>query len=447
MTVLAAEALDFDYDVKPFICEAIERCGGLPLAEDQMLIIQGTWLGQDYVEMAQESAYTAGHLHRTVAPDLWKLLSTALKVEVQKKTFRKIVGSLLTSTSTEADNASSVHILKRRIIGTPPSYVQLISRPAEYDALTKLTEQNRVVLVTGSAGIGKTSLIAELFHQAKWLPTFQSLVWKYSVSDHPADDIQDLLYLIKSPSRATIFDFVRTRRVLISIDGVDDWFANDKSRKEANLLLRRLAETEHNSCFILSSREDIPLIDSLGQMGRPVAVSHLKGLSDEQSRSLLLPYELHGDQLDEFIASRKGNPQNLLESAKIIDRIYGKNVDPFMNGRTSVISNILSSSLNFSFNRIQDLDDTERHILHCLAALNEGISEDDAIKHIYKNLGYSVAQVIRSLQTLAAFGLIADLVPPSPRINIDSVMRKYIQLNPEEFSRLPIEPMANALLH
>jgi hypothetical protein len=89
----------------------------------------------------------------------------------------------------------------------------------------------------------------------------------------------------------------------------------------------------------------------------------------------------------------------------------------------------------------------ERNILHHLAALEENISKDDAIKCINLQLGYSVAQIIRSLQLLEAFGLIAALVHPSPRIIIDSVIRKYIRLNPEQFSELRVEPKANAVLH
>ncbi len=446
MTALAPEALDFDYDIKPFICEAIERRGGVPLNYEQILIIKGTWQGQDYGEMAQDSPYTAGHLQRTVAPDLWKLLSVALNLDIQKKNFRKTIGLLLTSTSAEADPSSPVPMTLRRIIGTPPSYAHLISRPEGYDNLTKLIEQNRVVLVTGSAGIGKTSLIAELFHQAKWLSTFQSLIWKYSVSDSPADDIQDLLYLINSPSRSTVYDYIRTRRVLISIDGIDDWFVTDKNRKDANLLLRRLAETEHNSCFIFSTRQDIPLIDSLSQMGRPVKVFHLKGLSEEQSRLLLSPYNLYGEKLNDFVSSRRGNPQSLLDSAKIVERIYERNVDPFMNGRTSIISNILSKSLSFSFERIQELDDTERHTLQYLSALQESVSVQDAIKDIHEKLGFSIPQISKAIITLEAFGLIGDLAA-SPQIMIDNVIRKYIQLNLQLFPSLPTHPNANAVLH
>jgi DNA polymerase III delta prime subunit len=446
MTALAPEALDFDYDIKPFICEAIERSGRLPLNDEQILIIQGTWRGQDYGDMAQDSPYTAGHLQRTVAPDLWKVLSVALNIEIQKKTFRKIIGTLLTSTPTKADPSSPVPVAMRRIIGTPPSYTQLISRPEEFDSLTKLIEQNRVVLVTGSAGIGKTSLMSELFRQAKWLPTFQSLIWKYSVSDCPSDDIQDLLYLINSPSRSTVYDYIRTRRVLIAIDGIDDWFVTDKNRKDANLLLRRLAETEHNSCFIFSTRQDVPLVDSLSHMGRPVNIFHVKGLSEEQSRLLLNPYNLYGEKLDDFVSSRRGNPQSLHDSAKIVERIYERNVDPFMNSKTSIISNILSKSLSFSFNRIQDLDDIERYILQYLTTLKESLSVQDSIKVIHENLGFSIPQISKAIITLEAFGLIADLAA-SPQITIDNVIKKYIQLNSQLFPSLPSHPNANAVLH
>lgn len=446
MTALAPDALDFDYDIKPFICEAIERSGGLPLDDEQILIIKGTWRGQDYGEMAQDSPYTAGHLQRTVAPDLWKLLSSALNLDIQKKTFRKIIGSLLTSTATEGDPSSPVPITLRRIIGTPPSYAQLVSRPEEFDTLTKLIEQNRVVLVTGSAGIGKTSLIAELYREAKWLATFQSLIWKYSTSDSPEDDIQDLLYLINSPRRSTVYDYIRTRRVLISIDGIDDWFATDKNRKDANLLLRRLAETEHNSCFIFSTRQDIPLMDSLSQMGRLVKVFHLKGLSEEQSRLLLNPYNLYGEKFNDFVLSRGGNPQILHDSARIVERNHERNVDPFMNGRTSIISNMLSKNLSFSFDRIQDLDEVERHILQYLAILQKSVTVQEAIKDIHDDLGFPIPQISKAIITLEAFGLIADLTA-FPQIMIDNVVRKYIQLNPQLFSDLPTQPNANAVLH
>ncbi|MCG9890344.1 MAG: NACHT domain-containing protein [Thermosynechococcaceae cyanobacterium MS004] len=428
MVALASHQLDFNLDVKPFLNNTIAQCGGLTLTEDQWLVLKGAWLCQEYSEMAQGTLFTAAHLQRTVAPDLWKYLSEVLGLEVKRRSFRRIVESLYVPHNAASAVSTLPHL--RRVVGTPPSYDALIPRLQEINTLLSLIQQNRLVLLTGSAGIGKTSLLSEIFTQEKGLQTFQMLIWKYSVSNNPVEDIQDLLSLIDGATRTTIFDGIRSRRILVCLDGIDHWFDSDENRKEANQLLRRLAETEHQSCFLLTSREPILVMESLSQMGRPAKIFQLEGISEEQAIELLEPYQLFGNKLKDFILSRKGNPKNLHDSAKIVARVYGGDVDPFMTGKTSVISKILSGSFSFLFDRIQDLNAAERHILQLLASIPNS-SEDTILKRA-DQLGYSIIQVIRAVQALKAEGLVTCSTD-SPTLMIDNVVRKYVQITSEPF--------------
>ncbi len=55
----------------------IDRQGN-SLSPIEMAILKGTWLGQTYETIAASTNYSASYLNRTLAPQLWQLLSNVL---------------------------------------------------------------------------------------------------------------------------------------------------------------------------------------------------------------------------------------------------------------------------------------------------------------------------------------------------------------------------------
>jgi hypothetical protein len=439
MTSQNLEDRDFDNDIAPLISEGLLRSGFEPLTKDEVYFLRGSWLGKSYEEMAAEDPdnYCVGYLQRNVAPEILERLSNVFKVNVRKNTLRKVIGAL-PSASQPSESPSLV--MKRRIIGTNPSCEELIHRGNEFTALTKLLETNRVVAIVGAAGIGKTTLISQLFNQTEWLPDFQPLVWKYSISSDLQEDILDLQYLIQSQKHSTIFDFIRSRRVLICIDAVDNWFKDENDEKKTQAFLRKLIEIEHNSCIVFTMREPIALFESLQRSGRPVQNFELKGFSIEEALSLLSKYDLKGEKLNELIASSGGNPQHLHESAQCIERLYGGDTDLFLDGKTSLVLNVIKKNLSFIYSRIKEINDKERGILSYIASQVQGQSvlENDIIERLREQFGYSIPHIIEILKILKSFNLIITQDSSESSITVSRFVLKYIQLNPEQFPALAV---------
>jgi NACHT domain len=439
MTSQNLEDRDFDNDIAPLISEGLLRSGFEPLTKDEVYFLRGSWLGKSYEEMAAEDPdnYCVGFLQRTVAPEVLERLSNVFKVNVRKNTLRKVIGALPSAPQTS--ELPSL-VMKRRIIGTSPSCEGLIHRSNEFTALTSLLEANRVVAIVGAVGMGKTTLISQLFNQTEWLPVFQPLVWKYSISSNFQEDILDLQYLIQSQKNSTIFDFIRSRRVLICIDAVDDWFKDVNNEKETYTFLRKLIEIEHNSCIVFTMREPIALFESLQRSGRPIQNFELKGFSTEEALSLLSKYDLKGEKLNELIASSGGNPQHLHESAQCIERLYGGDIDLFLDGKTSLVLNVIKKNLSFIYSRIKEINDKERRILSYIASQVQGSSvlENDIIERLREQFGYSIPHIIENLKILKSFNLVTAQDSSESSITVPRFVLKYIQLNPEQFPTLAV---------
>jgi hypothetical protein len=437
MTSQNLEDRDFDNDIAPLISEGLLRSGFEPLSKDEVYFLRGSWFGKSYEEMAAKDPdnYCVGYLQRNVAPVILERLSNVFKVNVRKNTLRKVIGAL--PSAPQSSELPSL-VMKRRIIGTSPSCEGLIHRNNEFTALTRLLETNRVVAIVGAVGLGKTTLISQLFNQTEWLPVFQPLVWKYSISSDFQEDILDLLYLIQSQKNSTIFDFIRSRRVLICIDAVDGWFKNEKNEKQIQAFLRKLIEIEHNSCIVFTMREPVALFESLQRSGRPVQNFELKGFSIEEAVSLLSNYDLKGKKLSELIASSGGNPQYLHDSAQCIERLYGGDIDLFLEGKTSLVLNVLKKNLSFICSRIKEISDRERGILSYIASQVQGQSvlENDIIERLREQFGYSIPHIIEVLKILKSFNLVIAQDSSESSITVPRFVLKYIQLNPEQFPAL-----------
>jgi NB-ARC domain len=432
--------LDFDKNIEPLISEGLLWSGFDPLTKDEVYFLRGSWLGKSYEEMAAEDPdnYNVGHLQRNVAPAILERLSKVFKVNVRKNTLHKVIGALPVSVPQSSEPSSLV--MKRRIIGTIPSCEGLIHRDKEFTDLIRLLEANRVVAVVGAAGMGKTALISQLFKQTEWLPVFQPLVWKYSISGKFQEDILDLQYLIQSQKDSTIFDFIRSRRLLICIDRVDDWFKSDSNEQETQSFLRKLIEIEHSSCIVFTMREPIALFDSLQRSGRLVQTYELQGLSIEESRLLLSKYSLKSEKLDELISNCRGNPQHLHESAQCIERLYGGDIGLFLEGKTSLVLNTIKKNLSFICSRVQEISDKERGILSYIISQSQGqpVLENDIIESLCKQFGYSLPHIIKILNILKSSNLVVAEDSSDSTIAVPSFVAKYVQLNPEQFPSLAL---------
>ena len=442
MDNLSLGALDFDHDIQPLIVGAFERYGSEPLMDAQLVVLKGAWLGMSYEQMAENSVYSLGHLQRSIAPKLWDLLSEIFKVKVRKDTLQSLISSALLSQPSLSEPNET--IFKRKIIGTPPTCDSLVLRQVEFAALAQALEANRVVLLVGAEGIGKTSLVAQLFHQSEWLPTFQPLIWKYSIYSDLDDDLDDFRRLNPGIKDASLLEFIRSRRALICLDGIDNWLQDESLKRKALAYIRRLAEAEHNSCIVLTAREALPAVDLLQQSGRPAFVFNLKGLSREDCLALLKPYALSGTKLDELIAATQGNPLRLHEAGRCITHLYDGDINAYISGETSLATNILRNNLSSVPDRIQNLDTLEQQIFSAIASCSkdEPVLESDIILRLQQKHAFSMPIIIRTIQKLKAKDLLNSNDDSSdPFISVPKLSRICVQMYLKSFQAEVIQPL------
>jgi hypothetical protein len=430
--------LDFDRDIVPLISRALVESGFFGLSDKEVVVLRGSWRGLDYKEMARDSGLKVGHLERHVAKNLFERLSELIGENIQKNTLHKVITALSAAKQEreKPDDLLGAH----KIIGTFPNCDGFVERDEESIELAALIKTNRVVFVTGSAGIGKTSLVSNLFRQTEYLDAFQGLVWKYSIDSDIQKNVLDLQRILQLPKNTTLFDFIHDRKILICIDGIDNWFKDESNAKESQAFLRKLIEAQHNSCIVVTIKEPIAVFESLQRSGRLVQSYELKGLSTEESAKLLKKYNLKGTKIDELIASSKGNPQYLHESAQCICRIYGGNIDLFLDGQTSLVLNVIKKNFNFIYSRLQEIDEKERSILAFIASQVQDRSalENDIIERLRKHSGYSISNIVRILNTLKSFNLVSAEESLDPEISVPTFICKYIQLNPDQFPALAL---------
>ncbi len=122
---------------------------GKHLTDLEITIFRGAWQNQTYEEMAMNTDYTAGYLHRIVGQKLWERLSEALGEKVSKKNFKTALERKLRQNKQAATNTAIDAAAEETYVERPP----LESRC--YEALL---QPGSLIRIKAPAGMGKTLL-------------------------------------------------------------------------------------------------------------------------------------------------------------------------------------------------------------------------------------------------------------------------------------------------
>ena len=61
-----------------FVDTTVYNVVGKHLSNIEVVVLQGSWLGQTYAEIASQNDYTLEYLKNDIGPQLWRRLSKAL---------------------------------------------------------------------------------------------------------------------------------------------------------------------------------------------------------------------------------------------------------------------------------------------------------------------------------------------------------------------------------
>ncbi|HEY4383085.1 MAG TPA: NB-ARC domain-containing protein, partial [Ktedonobacteraceae bacterium] len=252
----------------------------------------------------------------------------------------------------------------------------------------------RVVTLLGMGGIGKSALAVTLMHTVAL--HFEVVIWR-SLRDTPScqELLADCLQIISPQTVAELavsqerqisllLEQLRQHRVLIMLDNLETLLQEGASEgcyrpgyEGYGLFLERVAEIAHQSCVLLTSREQPVELEPFIGRRTPVRSVHLSGLDTSAAVDLLQEKEVTGaaeEQL-QLITLYSGNPLALKIVAETIRGLFHGETGQFLARGEAIFSGI-RDLLAQQFIRLSDLEHT---ILFWLTVAREPMTLDDML--------------------------------------------------------------------
>ena len=296
----------------------------------------------------------------------------------------------------------------------------------------------RVVSVLGMGGIGKSALVVSAMHQLA--AHFQVVLFR-SLRDAPSCEalLEDCLQVLApqlldlSPASlesriSRLLEHLRTSRVLLVLDNLESLLSEGEVRGHLRpgyegyaRLLRRVAETGHQSCLLLTSREKPAELRALEGSRSPVRVLRLVGLEAAACEPLLAEHELVGSPEEQarLVEGYAGNPLALKIVAETITDLFGGAIGPFLAGGTAVFGTI-ADLLDEQVARLSAL---ERTVLSWLAIVREPVTLEELRAVLVAPLPR--VQVLEAVDGLRRRSLVERGQRPGS-VTLQSVVLEYV---------------------
>ena len=256
----------------------------------------------------------------------------------------------------------------------------------------------RLITLLGMGGIGKTWLSVKLAQQLQ--DQFEFVIWRSLLPNPPINDLLAELIAVLSDGKETdlpepfnhkisrLIHYLQRHRCLLVLDGADRviqecavpevtyrdgiWLRHQTIGEYCELL-RRLGETTHQSCLILTSRVKLHEITFLEGKTRPVRVLGLQGLQVTDIQELFKTkgiFRGRPDSWNRLIASYAGNPYVLNRIATTIQQLFDGSITEFLKQEVTVFGTIFNG-LDQEF---AHLSDAAKATIQCMALNRQPIS-------------------------------------------------------------------------
>src|SRR2546421_260293 len=274
-------------------------------------------------------------------------------------------------------------------------------------------ERCRVVSVLGMGGIGKSALAVRVMHRVA--AHFEVVLFRSLRNAPDCSALLDDCLSVLSPEPlgvvlrtrggrlGLLLLELRSRRVLLVLDNLEvlleagDVLGRLRPGFEAyGHLLRQVAQTAHQSCLLLTSREKPAGLRALEGSRTLVRSLPLSGLNAAACAQLLAEHEVSGSQEERarLGALYQGNPLALRIVAETIADLFGGQIDPFLSGGTTIFGSI-TELLDEQWARLSPLEQT---VLYWLAIVREPVTLEDLLAVLVSPLAH--VQVLEAVDGL-----------------------------------------------
>ncbi|BAC90829.1 WD40 repeat domain-containing protein [Gloeobacter violaceus] len=248
-------------------------------------------------------------------------------------------------------------------------------------------EHCRLIAVVGIGGVGKTALSIRLARRVQ--PHFERVLWRSLRNAPPLSDLlAELIELIAGSPQTSLPVTVEGRttqllaqlrrcRCLLMLDNGESLLGGGE-RPGSYLqgyegygeLFRRVGESVHRSCLLITSREKPDEVAVLEGEMLPVRSMRLGGLQQGEGERILEVWGLRGTdgQRRQLVERYRGNPLALKIMGATIQELFSGDIGAFV-AQDAVVFDGLRSLLDQQFDRLTAF---EKQVMYWLAIDREG---------------------------------------------------------------------------
>lgn len=311
-------------------------------------------------------------------------------------------------------------------------------RELEQLAQWVVAERCRVISVLGIGGIGKSALAVKLMHHVA--EHFQVVIWR-SLRDAPSCEslLDEWLTILAPQSLPTespslerrlrlLLDCLRQARVFLVLDNLETLLEEGQQTGQMRPgyeaytgVLQRLAETEHQSCLVLTSREKLGMLRALEGQRAAVRSLRVNWLDQAACAYLLAEKDLVGDETaqGQLIEAYAGNPLALKIVAQTIVELFGGEIAAFLE-QGEILFGGIRDLLREQYDRLTALEQT---LVRWLAILREPVSLKEV--RAVLSLPESTGELLDALDGLSRRSLI-EPGRDAGTFTLQSVVLEYV---------------------
>lgn len=305
---------------------------------------------------------------------------------------------------------------RREQLSEMPDVGVLLGRRNELAMLQQYIQVDRcrVVGVVGIGGIGKSVLVASILPLV-WAD-FRYVIWQSLVNAPPVDEIlADCIHFLSDQSTAELperldkritllISYLRQERCLLVLDNFEAVLVGGQRSggyvsgyEGYGRLLLRVCDTAHQSCILMTSREQPRELARFEGPGSPARFMRLEGLAHNDAKALLADSSLSGTE-DAWRALTQrygGNPLALKLIRDPLETLYGGDIRRFIE-KGPVTFGGVQELLDDQFARLSSL---ERDSVYWLAINREEtpleVLTDDLVPGVLRRDAFNAIDSLR----------------------------------------------------